>query len=198
SAERFGVHFTADAELRELIERARELASHRLPKGELAGLMKLALASFVRQEEKRRFGVNSRPRRAKPEADPVRSAERVAPPGGVSSSAAVAPPSRESRSVPIGKRGRYVAVAVRRDAHSRDQRQCAFVSADGRRCDGRAFLEFDHVEPFARFGAADARNIRLLCRAHNLLHARRCFGAPHVAAKIAASRPSRRAGIEVE
>ncbi|HKO47003.1 MAG TPA: hypothetical protein VJV79_04730, partial [Polyangiaceae bacterium] len=47
SAERFGVHFTADAELRELIERARELASHRLPKGELAGLMKLALASFV-------------------------------------------------------------------------------------------------------------------------------------------------------
>src|SRR6478736_2879137 len=41
SADRFGVHFTADAELRDLIERARALASHRLPNGDLASLMKL-------------------------------------------------------------------------------------------------------------------------------------------------------------
>ena len=55
SRDRFGVHFTADAELRELIERARALASHRLPNGDLGGLMKLMAASFVRHEEKRRF-----------------------------------------------------------------------------------------------------------------------------------------------
>src|SRR6478736_5147523 len=60
SADRFGVHFTADAELRDLIERARALASHRLPNGDLASLMKLMAASFVRQEEKRRFGVGAR------------------------------------------------------------------------------------------------------------------------------------------
>src|SRR6478752_2487167 len=41
SADRFGVHFTADAELRDLIERARALACHRLPNGDLASLMKL-------------------------------------------------------------------------------------------------------------------------------------------------------------
>ncbi|HYQ05255.1 MAG TPA: hypothetical protein VER96_41560, partial [Polyangiaceae bacterium] len=52
STDRFGVHFTADAELRDLIERARALASHRLPNGDLASLMKLMAASFVRQEEK--------------------------------------------------------------------------------------------------------------------------------------------------
>jgi len=63
SADRFGVHFTADAELRDLIERARALASHRLPNGDLARLMKLMAASFVRQEEKRRFGIGARPRR---------------------------------------------------------------------------------------------------------------------------------------
>ncbi|HET7540027.1 MAG TPA: hypothetical protein VFK05_09145 [Polyangiaceae bacterium] len=44
SAARFGVHFTADAELRELIERARALASHRIPNGDLATLMKLMAA----------------------------------------------------------------------------------------------------------------------------------------------------------
>ncbi|HKO50118.1 MAG TPA: hypothetical protein VJV79_20450 [Polyangiaceae bacterium] len=195
------MQFTADAELRELIERARALASHRLPKGELAGLMKLALASFVRQEEKRRFGIGSRPRRAKLETEPVRSAERVAPTGGVSSAAtieALTLDTRESRAVPVGKRGRYLAVAVRRETHSRDQGQCAFVSAEGRRCNARALLEFDHVEPFARFGAADARNVRLLCRAHNLLHARSCFGALHVAAKIATSKRPALAAVQVE
>jgi hypothetical protein len=57
------VHFTADAELRELIERARELASHRVPKGDLASLMKLMVANFVKQEEKRRFGIGARPSR---------------------------------------------------------------------------------------------------------------------------------------
>jgi hypothetical protein len=39
-------------------------------------------------------------------------------------------------------------------------------------------------------GAPDAGNIRLLCKAHNLLHARNCFGALHLAAKIAARRRS--------
>src|SRR6478609_5412142 len=68
SAERFGVHFTADAELRELIERARALASHRLPNGDLASLIKLMATCFVRQEEKRRFGIGRKPRRTKTEA----------------------------------------------------------------------------------------------------------------------------------
>ena len=64
SSDRFGVHFTADAELRELIERARQLASHRLPNGDLASLVKLMAQNFVRQEEKRRFGLGVRPRRS--------------------------------------------------------------------------------------------------------------------------------------
>ena len=81
SAERFGVHFTADAELRELIERARALASHRIPNGDLAGLMKLVVARFVEQEEKRRFGIGRRPRRARSEGKPASGAGRTAPPG---------------------------------------------------------------------------------------------------------------------
>ena len=173
SADRFGVHFTADAELRDLIERARALASHRLPNGDLAGLMKLMAASFVRQEEKRRFGIGARPRRVKPQTAPALSAGQETPPGGV------------------GKRGRYVPVKVRRETHARDGGQCSFVSADGRRCNARAFLELDHKKPFARQGAPDALNIRLLCRAHNLLHARNCFGMLHIAAKVAARKRSR-------
>jgi hypothetical protein len=192
SAGRFGVHFTADAELRELIERARALASHRLPNGDLAGLIKLMAASFVRREEKRRFGVGARPRRTRAKMEVARTAEAEAPPGGVSVSSASPtasePTTRGASAVPAGERGRYLAAAMRRETHTRDGGQCAFVSADGRRCTARAFLEFDHVKPYAWSGAADARNLRLLCKAHNLLHARNCFGALHIAAKVAARR----------
>jgi len=37
-----------------------------------------------------------------------------------------------------------------RAAYVREGGQCAFVSADGRRCPARGFIEFDHVKPFAK------------------------------------------------
>jgi hypothetical protein len=43
SPDRFGVHFTADAEFRELLEEVRALASHREPDGNLLRLMKRGL-----------------------------------------------------------------------------------------------------------------------------------------------------------
>jgi len=236
STDRFGVHFTADAELRDLIERARALTSHRIPNGELAPLMKLMVASFVKREEKRRFGVGARPRRPDSEAKPSRTSEPAAPPGGapvppfaneensrstqptapgshdqpklsdapkpaappggaaVTSKPAGPPGGAPVRSSASGAptphrpraRSRYVPLQVRRETHARDGGRCAFVSPDGRRCNARAFIQFDHLEPFAWRGASDASNLRLLCKAHNLLHARKCFGKLHIAAKIAA------------
>jgi len=191
SAARFGVHFTADTELRELIERARALASHRLPNGDLAALMKLMAACFVREEEKRRFGIGVKARRVKAakETTPAPSTEGEAPPGGVEVSPEASEPGKLGLYNGKGrKRGRYLPVAVRREAHARDRGQCSFVSVEGRRCTARALLELDHREPFARLGKADAANIRLLCKAHNLLHARHCFGAMHLASKIAAKK----------
>jgi len=252
SPDRFGVHFTADAELRDLIERARALTSHRIPNGELASLMKLMVASFVEREEKRRFGIGARPRRPDSKARPSRTSEPAAPPGGVPvpsctsedkacsaqatppgpdrqanpsyqskraappgaavTSKQIAPPGAAKLAPPPGgaavtstaseariraarptppdpsARSRYVPVQVRRETHARDGGRCAFVSPDGRRCNARAFIQFDHLEPFAWRGASDTSNLRLLCKAHNLLHARRCFGKLHIAAKIAAGR----------
>jgi hypothetical protein len=156
------VHFTADAEPRELIERARALASHRLPKGELSGLMKIVLRSFVQREEARRFAVGRKPRSAK------------TPPGGVSRSSS--------------QRSRHIPAQTRREVHARDAGQCSFVAHDGRRCEARALLEFDQVQPWAKQGRASVDNIRLRCRAHNQMHARHCYGPERIAAKIAERR----------
>ncbi|HEU0094413.1 MAG TPA: HNH endonuclease [Vicinamibacteria bacterium] len=66
--------------------------------------------------------------------------------------------SAESRNVPA---------EVKRLAAARDQRRCAFVAPNGRRCDERRFLEFHHVVPYAAGGQPTAENIQLRCRAHN-------------------------------
>jgi hypothetical protein len=207
SADRFGVHFTADAELRDLIERARTLASHRLPDGDLASLMKLMAATFVREEEKRRFGVGAKLRKGKAIAENesnIESTEHAAtktepnpqtgvetPPGEVDAPPRAKLTLRGKRAASKSHRSRYVSVAVRREVHHRDHGQCAFVSVDGRRCTARARLQFDHFEPFARGGRSTLRNMRLLCGAHNQLHARRCFGSRYLAAKIAEKKRDR-------
>jgi hypothetical protein len=55
--------------------------------------------------------------------------------------------------------------------------RCSFVGIDGRRCECRAFLEFDHIEPFGLDGSHGEDNVRLLCRAHNQYAATRIYGA---------------------
>jgi hypothetical protein len=212
STDRFGVHFTADAELKELLERARALASHRLPKNDLSGLMRIVLESFVKHEEARRFAVGRRPRRPKADATHAKvSPPRATPPGEATPGKATpgeaqpAITSAAGKSALVGsrvsqvarvtasfaklpRRSRCVPAAVRRAVYQRDDARCSFISQDGRRCEARVLLELDHVEPWANLGDAGVDNIRLRCRAHNQLHARECFGARHIEAKIAARR----------
>jgi hypothetical protein len=160
SPDRYGVHFTADAEFRELLEQARALASHQLPSGELNALLKLALKGFVRAAEKRRFGVARKAR--------VKQL--------VSAGSDGAGEKRSHSPGEYGKRSRRIPAAVAREVYERDERQCGFVAKDGRRCGSRMFLEIDHRVPFALGGGAGANNLRLRCRAHNQWHTGRYFG----------------------
>lgn len=75
----------------------------------------------------------------------------------------------------VRQRSRHVPADVRRRVWKRDGGQCAFVGTQGR-CIERGFLEFHHVEPYARGGAATAENIELRCRAHNAYESEREFG----------------------
>lgn len=71
---------------------------------------------------------------------------------------------------------RYIPQAIKREVAARDGHQCTFVAVDGRRCEERAFLEFDHWQPFGQGGSSEANNVRLLCRAHNGWAARQAYG----------------------
>jgi hypothetical protein len=71
---------------------------------------------------------------------------------------------------------REIPATVQRVVWVRDLGRCTYVGPDGRRCDARARLEFHHDHHYACGGPPTAANIRLLCRAHNQLEARKFFG----------------------
>lgn len=83
---------------------------------------------------------------------------------------------------------RTIPAAVKRAVRERDEGQCTFVGENGRRCEARASLEYDHIEPVARGGQATIENVRLLCRAHNRYAAERAFGSEFVERKLAEAR----------
>lgn len=71
---------------------------------------------------------------------------------------------------------RHIPSDVKRTAWERDGGQCAFVSPTGRRCTERAFLEWHHVQAYAKQGPATAENISLRCRRHNQYEGELIFG----------------------
>lgn len=82
---------------------------------------------------------------------------------------------------PFGRSGpsrtgtRTVPAAVKRLVWQRDGGRCAYLGTQGR-CTETGCLEYHHVVPFARGGAATVDNIQLRCRAHNQHEARETFG----------------------
>lgn len=70
---------------------------------------------------------------------------------------------------------RYISKADRFEVRKRDGGRCTYIAPDGKRCSERHGLEFDHIMPFGKGGDNSVQNIRLLCRAHNQLHAENCY-----------------------
>jgi 5-methylcytosine-specific restriction endonuclease McrA len=142
----FLVRLTVPKSTRDKLHYAQSLLSHAVPVDDLAQVIDRALDALISQLEVRKLGVSTRDLRHE-----VSTSEGAAP-------------------------SRYIPAAVRRAAWERDGGRCTFVSITGGRCRSRQFLEFDHVEPFARGGKATIDNIRLRCRAHNQYAAECIFG----------------------
>jgi hypothetical protein len=76
-------------------------------------------------------------------------------------------PSRTTDAVPAH---------VRRAVFTRAGGRCEWRLDSGEVCGCTTRLELDHVVPRARGGPSRIENLRVLCRPHNLLAARRAFG----------------------
>jgi 5-methylcytosine-specific restriction endonuclease McrA len=71
---------------------------------------------------------------------------------------------------------RHIPAAVRAEVFQRDGGQCAFMTDDGKRCECREALQYDHVVPLSQGGRTSVDNLRLLCAAHNQYEADRKLG----------------------
>ena len=108
---------------------------------------------------------------AKPAGDAT-SAPKTRRPGrqaATAGAARAAPPARtETSAAKTGVTGRAIPAAVKREIWRRDRGRCRYVDrASGRRCGSQHLLQIDHVVPYARGGAAEPNNLRLLCAAHH-------------------------------
>ena len=95
--------------------------------------------------------------------------------------ARVKAPRRSRAATDTTPSSRHIPAPVRRAVHERDEGQCTYVDARGRRCRARERLEFHHRTPFARGGEHSAENLALVCRAHNALFAELDYGKQKVA-----------------
>jgi len=85
-------------------------------------------------------------------------------------------PRRQLPPGPVASASHEAPDSMKREVYERDGGRCAFVDEHGNRCPERRFLEFDHVEGFARTHVHDVKTSRLLCRVHNQLLAEQLYG----------------------
>jgi hypothetical protein len=197
SEKSYQIQFKGSENLVKNINRAKNLLGFKRKGNDLGAIFEKALEQYVDNLEKQRLGKkrSSAGKKAQPKKDAIKtpsqqnqaranqgSAPKAQPDfeqleaGAVISSPApkAEPDSAKARSQK--SKSRYIPKAVRRLVFERDQGQCQFVDAQGRRCTEKFSIEFHHVIPFAKGGPASAQNIQLRCSAHNALEAERDFG----------------------
>jgi hypothetical protein len=170
---RYRAEFTMVEETHDKVRRVQALLRREIPDGDIGVIFDRAITELLDKLEKTKLGATAKP--------------RPRPPIRPGTDKQVRKGTRPSRHIP-----REVTRAV----WERDGGQCAFVSADGRRCAERTFLEFHHVQPYAKQGPATIANISLRCWRHNQYEAELIFG-PHGASIVRESAPfvRRQAGV---
>jgi hypothetical protein len=157
--DRWSVRVTLDAEAKAELETLKALLSHKIPNGDLAGVLREAIRCGIEKHGKRKGAVA-----------PSRTRSVVRDSGAEAE-------STNGSAVPAS---RYIPASVRRAVWKRDGGRCTFEGPDGHRCESRWQLEFDHVDSVALGGASTVDKLRLRCRAHNMLHAEVVFGREHM------------------
>ncbi|MBI5243576.1 MAG: HNH endonuclease [Elusimicrobia bacterium] len=147
--------FTGSETLLRKIERAKQLLRHKHPDGSLERIIEESVDMLLDKQD--------------PERRILRKALRPEHPNGVVSG--------RTKPTDSGRLVRDIPQQVKDAVWQRDGGCCAFIGPDGKRCAERGMLEYDHIRPYSMGGASDdPANIRLLCRTHNQMFARRMFG----------------------
>jgi hypothetical protein len=144
SEDRWSLRVTIDRGLKEDLETLAMMLSHKVPRGDLAAVLREAIRSGIEKHGKRKGAIE--PRRRSPHPEGRKTA-------------------RDPRAIPVD---------VRRAVWKRDGGRCTWTGPDERRCDSRWQLELDHIEPPLIGGRSTVENLRLRCRLCRSRHKPHC------------------------
>ncbi|MEK7234369.1 MAG: hypothetical protein AAB268_11175 [Elusimicrobiota bacterium] len=173
SLNRVRIGFDAAVAVLQLLDRAKQVLSHKYPDGKIEDILRDALEFLLeRKDPQRKFALKSgEPRRISETPDEMQPLE--------------------PRFLRTWKAGRYIPASVKRAVWQRDDGRCVFRFEEGNICGSKEGLEFDHVRPFAKGGRSESpRNVRLLCRMHNRMAAEIVFGMPLADSAVISAGPA--------
>ena len=136
-ANRFKIQFTGNQALYVKLQEAQALLRHQIPDGDIAEIFDRALTLLVEEANRKKFAQTSRPR------------------------------ARSKATRKCGAASRHVPARIKRAVFERDGGRCTFVRRNGRRCGSPDFLEYHHLDPWAKAKQHSVERIELRCRGHN-------------------------------
>lgn len=155
--------FTIDKELQEKLTHIKNLISHQNPNPTMNELLTVMADITIAEVEKKK-GINKKVYTSR------KTAEEIAP--------QIVPvkTDKNTKTNNTVQRSRYISRSVKREVYERAGGQCQYVSANGKRCECKSFLQFEHVQPFSCNGSNESANLIILCSNHNYLAAKKFFG----------------------
>jgi len=186
SADRSRIHVNVSRQFTRKLEAARKGLGHSIPNATMEQVLEAALDLLLEKQAKGR-GLVKKPRTTLSAAAPRVEGSGISTPsqeGRLSLAPQESPLPPPLALVPTeppsprrtGPR-ETIPAAVRRAVWVRDQGRCSWPLDGGGCCGSTHRLELDHIHPWARDGEPTVANLRVVCRAHNALAARREFGA---------------------
>jgi hypothetical protein len=163
------LHVTVSRRFLSKLDAARDALSHARPGASTEDVLEAALDLLLETHAKRKAALVKKPRSARLPA----AASKAEQPPTTTADSPLPSAANEPASPPDT---RYIPAAVRREVWTRDQGRCRWPLAFGGVCGSTCRVEFDHVVPLARGGTSTIGNVRILCRPHNDLSARRQLG----------------------
>jgi hypothetical protein len=169
------LHITVGREFLRDMEKARNGLSHAIPNATTEQVLQEGLRLLLEKQARAR-GQVKRPRRmvaATPNEAPapiLTPATQPTPRPATASDLAERRPYRRDGSREV------IPAAVKRAVWERDQGRCNWPIDGGGVCGATHRLELDHIVPWAEWGGETEANLRVVCRTHNRLAARKVFG----------------------
>ena len=188
----YNLRFSATGQFKNKLERLAEVLGIVNPEKCLAEVLEKALDVALEKKAPERRALRRRRREKARNSKPGKEPRDAENNPTVETEPSRSSPGKSANVLPdVPPSSRYIPAALRDEVLEEANYQCEYVSASGQRCSERCGLEIDHRKPHAMKGSSDRKNLRALCRSHNLRAAEKAFGESFIRERISSGREKR-------